>query len=222
MATSGAIILVTSTGKGTGRLDDEHRDSRVLRDSLDTISPRHPHTDVPPTQKTIRFTTHSTTGLSLLLLSFFFSFSFSSSSFLLLFPPFSLQFFSRSDTFHARLTDPNFLSFLSSSRRFDPSFRSFYRTIERISRRESLIERRAAFRTDESRFRGNVHDSATKRSESKDPPTTTARGALTAPRSSSPPLPPPPRRRRRRCTPYPPRHGQPTPTSLSPVPSPRP
>lgn len=118
MATSGAIILVTSTGKGTGRLDDEHRDSRVLRDSLDTISPRHPHTDVPPTQKTIRFTTHSTTGLSLLLLSF--SFSFSSFSFLLLFPPFSLQFFSRSDTFHARLTDPNFLSFLSSSR-FDPS-----------------------------------------------------------------------------------------------------
>ena len=61
-----------------------------------------------------------------------------------------------------------------------------------------------------------------KRSESKDPPTTAARGALTAPRSSSPPLPPPPRcRRRQRCTPYPPRRrGQPTPTSPSPVPPP--
>lgn len=43
MATSGAIILVTGMGEATRRLDDEHRNSRVLRDSLDTISPRHPH-----------------------------------------------------------------------------------------------------------------------------------------------------------------------------------
>ena len=125
MATSGAIILVTSTGKGTGRLDDEHRDSRVLRDSLDTISPRHPHTDVPPTQKTIRFTTHSTTGLSLLLLSF--SFSFSS------FSPFSSSFLlSRYNSFHDRIlstrVSPILTFYPSSPRLVSIRLRFFYRT----------------------------------------------------------------------------------------------